>query len=503
MNSENQMLEVRGITRLFGEIRALDFEESDEVVFRAGEVHGLVGENGAGKSTFVKIVSGIEGLSSGDLLVGGEKYAPLSPVEARNFGVDIVLQESGLVQTMSVADNLLLGREEEVVAARIYGSQMANRRAEEMLGRVGLDINPSGLVSAFTLETQKFIEMARALSRRPRVLVIDEMTASLGVNGVARLKALIKEIVADGTLVIYISHYFEEIFEICDRATVLRDGKLVETVSTAEVDTMKLQMLMVGRSLVGEMYHEKQRANFHPETVLQLESVVVDSGVEPLNFRVRRGEILGFGGLEDCGMDRIPGILLGEQRPSEGTIRLGGGPFAPSSPREAIAAGVAFVSSDRERNDLLVYAPIQDNVVLPSLPWRTRLGFLGRRKDTIDTNRIIEQLGVKTRSSSSLVADLSGGNRQKVVLGRWLLRDFKLIILHNPTRGVDVGAKAEIYELLRGLAAAGVAVVLLSDELNELIGLADRVLIMRQGAITGAFEHKQGITEQELIRCMV
>lgn len=503
MSSEHRILEIRGITRRYGEIQALSFAESDEIVFRAGEVHALVGENGAGKSTFVKVVSGIERCNAGDFLLDGEPYAPRSAVDARNSGVDIVLQESGLVQTMSVADNLLLGREEEVAATRIYGSRDANRRAEKMLSRVGLEIDPRRPVGGFDLEVQKYIEMARALSRGPRVLIIDEMTASLSINGVSWLKSLMKELTAAGTLIIYISHYFEEIFDVCDRATVLRDGKFIETVDTEEIASEKLQALMVGRALVGEMYREEQRAAFGSDVALQLESVIFDAGDEPINFQVRHGEILGLGGLVGCGMEKIPAGLLGEHRPAAGTIRLEGVPFAPLSPREAIAAGVAYVSPDRERNDLLVYAPIQDNIVLPSVRWRTRLGFLSRRRDTVDASRVMDQLQVKARSSSSLPAELSGGNRQKVVLGRWLLRDFKLIILHNPTRGVDVGAKAEIYEFLRGLAAAGVAVLLLSDELNELIGMADRVLVIRRGVITGAFEHRHGITEEELIQCMV
>ncbi len=503
MSPEIQTLAVRGITRRYGETHALRFEDADGIEFRAGEVHALVGENGAGKSTLVKIVSGLEQPSSGELLLGGVPYAPRSAVEARHEGVDIVLQESGLVQTMSVTDNLLLGREGEVSAIRVYSSRTAHRVARRMLERVGLDIDTRRTVDSFDLETQKFIEMARALSRNPRVLVIDEMTASLGVDGVMRLKALISELTAAGTLILYISHYFEEIFEICDRATVLRDGQLVETVEIADTDTEKLQTLMVGRSLIGEMYHEQQRVQHRPEPVLQLNAVVAGAGIQPLDLVVRRGEIVGLGGLVGCGIEKIAGAIFGRSRLSSGSIRLDGEPYSPSSPREAIAQGVAYVSPDRERNDLLIHASIQDNIVLPSLRWRTRFGFLGRRRDARDAAQVMDRLRVKAGSPLSTPAELSGGNRQKVVLGRWLLRESKLIVLHNPTRGVDVGAKADIYQLVRDLAADGVAVLLLSDELNELIGVADRVLIMRRGALTGEFTHEQGMTEEELVQCMV
>jgi ABC-type sugar transport system ATPase subunit len=497
------MLEVRGLQKFYVGNAALRWGEEDSVQFLAGEVHALAGENGAGKSTLMKIISGIERPSSGTMSLGGHPFQVESIAAARELGLEIVLQESGLIPTMTVAENLFLGREQEFSSLGILNRSRMREASQEALNRVNSQVDPNAVVESLDLETQKFIELARALAHKPRVLIIDEMTASLSLRGVAELKRIMGACASGGATVLFISHYLEEVFELCDQVTVLRDGQLVATTRTAETSEEELQILMVGRSLIGSLYHNEDRLSPRSKVVLSVDNLTVADKVQNCTFSVREGEILGIGGLVGCGAQDIAMAIYGMASLSGGSVKIKGKSFVPTGPRTAIEAGLAYVTGDRERNDLLLQIPIQDNVVLPSLPWRSRFGLLSRRSDRFAVGRLIEKLQIACQSSSDLPMNLSGGNRQKVVLARWLVRDYPVLVLHNPTRGVDVGAKSEIYALLRSLAAEGAGILLISDELNELIGMSDRVLMMRKGKFTGEFTHESAMTEEALIECMV
>jgi ribose transport system ATP-binding protein len=503
--SHDARLALRGIRKTYDATTVLDLSQGADVVFRRGEIHALAGENGAGKSTLVKIVCGLVNPSAGMMELDGAPYAPGTLADARAAGVEIVLQEPGLVPGLSVADNLFLGRERLYSKFGFLDGRRRDRLARAALERVGLSILPDMRAGDLDLESQKFVELARALAFEPRVLVIDEMSASLTRQGVMRMSQVLREAAAAGTAILFISHYLEETFDLCQQVTVLKDGRHVETLPTAGLDESQLQTLMVGRSLVSELYHEGERAAFSPAAppVLAISGLGAGKAVRDFDLDISAGEIVGLGGLVGCGSEDVAHAIFGVGRAGSGTMKLAGRPYAPHGSREAIDSGVGFVSGDREANDLLLQATIQDNIALPTLPSRAKWGVTSRSDDAARSRTIIEQLAIACRGPADFPSNLSGGNRQKVVLGKWMLQRPQLLVLQNPTRGVDVGAKSLIYRTLRELAGLGTAILLISDELNELRGMSDRIIVMRRGAIAGQFDAHTSPSEEDLVACMV
>ncbi len=498
-------LALRAIRKTYDAATVLDLAGGEDVVFRRGEIHALAGENGAGKSTLVKIVCGLVDPSEGSMELDGAPYAPATLADARAAGVEIVLQEPGLVPGLTVADNLFLGRERLYTRLGVLNGWRRDRLAREALERVGVNVPPDVRAGDLDLESQKFVELARALAFGPRVLVVDEMSASLTKQGVIRMSKVLREAAAEGVTILFISHYLEETFDLCQSVTVLKDGRHVRTLPTTDLDESQLQTLMVGRSLISELYHDDARAPYAQDgqPVLSLSGVDTGGVVRGFSLDVRAGEIVGLGGLVGCGCEDVAHAIFGVARVARGAMTLSGEAYAPQSAREAIDSGVGFVSGDREANDLLLQAAIQDNIALPTLPMRSKWGVTSRRDDALQSSRIIEQLAIACRGPADLPANLSGGNRQKVVLGKWMLRRPRLLVLQNPTRGVDVGAKSLIYRTLRDLAGLGTAILLISDELNELRGMSDRIVIMRRGAVTGQFDAHTSPSEEDLVACMV
>ncbi|HEY4193806.1 MAG TPA: sugar ABC transporter ATP-binding protein [Mesorhizobium sp.] len=503
--SDTIRLVLKGIRKTYDASTVLDLSNSEDVVFRQGEIHGLAGENGAGKSTLVKVVCGLVSPTIGSMELDGKPYAPTNLAEARAAGVEIVLQEPGLVPGLTVADNLFLGRERIYSRFRILNGRRRDELARNALGRVGATTPINKRAGDLDLESQKFVELARALAFEPRVLVIDEMSASLTKQGVVRMSRVLREAAAQGTAILYISHYLEETFDLCQQVTVLKDGRHVQTLATDKLDESHLQTLMVGRSLVSELYHEGSRAA--PAELaapaLKISGLKAGRAVRDFSLDVKAGEIVGLGGLVGCGSEEIAHAIFGVGRMADGEITLSGNPYRPSSSRHAIDSGVGFVSGDREANDLLLQATIQDNIALPTLPMRSNWGLTSRRGDAAEASKVIRELSIACRGPADYPAKLSGGNRQKVVLGKWMLRRPNVLVLQNPTRGVDVGAKLLIYSTLRRLAGMGTAILLISDELNELRGMSDRIVIMRRGMIAGWFDASANPSEEELVACMV
>ncbi|WP_448812229.1 sugar ABC transporter ATP-binding protein [Agromyces bauzanensis] len=496
------ILQAVGLAKDYDGIQALRWDADSRFDAAAGEIHAVVGENGAGKSTFMAILAGLVNPSAGRITLAGADYAPSSAAESRLLGVEIVLQEPGLIGALTITENFFLGRSADTRLGYV------RRRRGAALVRAALsDIAPhvssTALASSLSLEDQKLVEIARAIHFEPKVLLVDEMSACLSRPALDKLFQTLRRLSESGTAVLYISHYLEEVKELCDRVTVFRDGRLITTLPTSEVDERQLASLMVGRDYQSSLYRDDSSANRSDRTVLAVAGLTIPGEYEDVSLEVSRGEILGIGGLIGCGSDALARTLFGAMHARSGSMTLNGEPYAPHSPRQAIARGVAYVPPDRDREGLLLRAPIGLNVTLATLPRLAKAGLYSGRGEASLVGPLIAELSIRCRSETELPLTLSGGNRQKVVLAKWLLTEPDLLILHNPTRGIDVRAKAEIYRLVDELAAKGMAIVLISDELPELIGMSDRILMMRRGAISHETIRDLAPTEDELIAYMV
>lgn len=469
----------------------------EKLRFAAGEIHGLVGENGAGKSTLCKVIAGIVPPTAGSMALAGAPYAPHDAADGRRRGVDIVVQEPGLVDTMSVEDNLVLGREDVYAPRVVFAPRTRRALAAAALARVPAAIDLTIPAGRLTLEDQKLVELARALSQRPDVLLVDEITASLSHRSVRPVFDLLRSFAEAGGLVIYISHHLGEIFEICQRVTVMRDGQVVTTVPTSATSEADLAALMVGRAITASS--APQAMSTASPSVLTVDGLTVDGKFTDVSFDLRPGEVLGIGGLVRCGSETLALTLFGAVPPTSGTMRLGGTPFAPSHPKTAIARGVGFVPSDRDREGLILGLSIERNIGLPRLVHRSWRAVIRPADERRQARALLDRLAVTSRGPTDVPLTLSGGNRQKVVLAKWLASEVRLVILHNPTRGVDVGGKEEIYGVIHEMQRNGVGIVLVSDDLPELIRLSDRLMIMRGGAISYRTTRAEEPSESVLI----
>jgi ABC-type sugar transport system ATPase subunit len=496
-------LGVTGLRKQYPGTLAVDLDPDQRLEFRRGEIHALVGENGAGKSTLVGLIAGVAEPSDGEMDLAGERYAPRDVVDARKRGVDIVLQEPGLVDTMTVEENLLLGREATYAPFGVFRPAVRRRLAEEVLTHISRSISLSAPAGSLNLEDQKFVELARALSLRPRVLVIDEMTASLSERGVPELFEILRAFADGGGTVVYISHHLEEVRGLCDRVTVMKDGRLVRTLDAKATTEDELSTLMVGRAVKETMYGSGGGEGATGELLLEVSGLCVDDRFADVKFELHAGEILGIGGLVGCGSETLALALFGDVRPNRGEVRLRGKPLTLRQPGDAIRAGIGFVPGDREREGLILNLGLDRNIALPALPWLERLGMIGPRVERRIAHRLIREMRIVARGPADVPYSLSGGNRQKVVLSKWLVRKNAVLILHNPTRGVDVGGKSEIYGVMRELADAGLGIVLISDDLPELIGLSDQLMIMRRGAVSATVARTANPTEELLIGYML
>ncbi|WP_433256911.1 sugar ABC transporter ATP-binding protein [Streptosporangium sp. CA-135522] len=474
------LLTMRGIVKRFPGVRALDGVDLD---VRAGEVHCLLGQNGAGKSTLIKVLAGAHQPEEGSITLAGERVRPSSPIAAIRAGISTIYQELDLVDGLSVAQNIFLGHE----PARLgfVGRGEVNRAARRLLERLGHgEIRPGAQVGRLSPAAKQVVSMARALSRDARLIVMDEPSAALAHDEVANLFRIIRELTARGVAVLYISHRLAEIRQIGDRVTVLKDGRTVAAgVPVRQMPTAQIVALMTGRAVEQVFPVRPARpVDAGRAEVLRVEGLTVAGRVAGVSFTVRAGEIVGLAGLVGSGRSEIIEAVYGARRFS-GRVVLDGVPVGRGGPARAVRLGMGLAPEERKAQALLLDQSVARNISLGALGRYARFGWLDRRREAAEARAMVERLDIRPPDPQRPVKTLSGGNQQKAVLARWLVDGRRLLLLDEPTRGVDVGARAELYALIRGLADAGVGVVLVSSEVPEVLGLADRVLVLREGVI--------------------
>jgi len=478
------LLEVRRLSKSFPGVRAL---KGVNLSLARGEVLAVIGENGAGKSTLMKILAGVQRADSGEVFIDGKPVEIRSVHDALALGVALIHQELNLADNLDVAANIFLGR--EILRGGLIDSARLRREARRYLDDVGLNVSPATLVSALTIGHQQLVEIAKALSVNARVLIMDEPTSSLSGHEAENLFKVIRDLRARGVSVVYISHRLGEVRELADRVTVLRDGENAGELARGEIDHARMVKLMVGRDLSQFYPHEPHTPG---ESVLEVSALrTVAHPQKPLSFRVCAGEIVGLAGLVGAGRTELLATLFGVTPAVGGTIRVAGREVAPQTPREAIAAGLALVPEDRKKQGIILEMAVRDNVSLATLRRDQRCGWLDRRRAAEISAEMIRSLQIKTPHDRQVVQFLSGGNQQKVVLGKWLALRPRVLLLDEPTRGIDVGAKQEIYRLMEELARQGVGILFVSSEMEEILGMSDRALVMHEGRLAGELARSQ------------
>lgn len=479
------MLEMRDIEKIFPGVHAL---KKAKLELRKGEVHALLGENGAGKSTLINTLGGVYPADEGEIFIEGEQVSIHNIIDAQKCGVAIIHQELVLVPYMSIAENIYLGREPRTKFGSVDRKKM-NADAQEIIKKVGLECNATELVGRLSVAQQQMVEIAKALAYKAKIVVMDEPTSSLMTREVEILFKVIRDLRANGISVIYISHRMSELFTIADRVTVMRDGQYVATREMKETNTDELVYLMVGRKL--ENYYTR---NFHElgETVLEVQGLNSEkSKLKDIHFYLKRGEILGFAGLIGAGRSELMRCIIGLDKYDSGTIELFGEHIQNPRVTDMQNRGFIMVPEDRKIQGLILRNTVGFNLTINVLNKFIHFIRVKTKTEHEVINKYIEMLNVKTPSPAQKVGNLSGGNQQKVLMGKWLAAEPQILILDEPTRGVDVGAKAEIYSIIDQLVSAGLSVILVSSELNEIINMCDRVLVMAEGKITGEIKREE------------
>ncbi|KAF5997109.1 MULTISPECIES: sugar ABC transporter ATP-binding protein [Streptomyces] len=480
MSNQDELLRIEGIRKTFPGVVALDSVDFD---LRRGEVHVLLGENGAGKSTLIKMLSGAYQPDSGRVLVDGEEVRVHGAQDSERLGIATIYQEFNLVPDLTVAENIFLGRQ-----PRRYGlidRKRMEAEAAELLERVGVSVSPRARVRELGIARLQMVEIAKALSLNARVLIMDEPTAVLTSEEVEKLFSIVRRLREDGVGIVFITHHLEEIAALGDRVTVIRDGKSVGQVPASTTED-ELVRLMVGRSI--EQQYPRVRAagdDGSGTALLTVEGLTRDGVFHDVSFEVRAGEVVGIAGLVGAGRTEVVRAVFGADPYDKGTVKVAGSALRRHDVNASMAAGIGLIPEDRKGQGLLLDASVEENLGLVTMRAATHGGLVDLKGQRAAAARIAEQLGVRMAGLGQHVRTLSGGNQQKVVIGKWLLADTKVLILDEPTRGIDVGAKVEIYQLVNELTAAGAAVLMISSDLPEVLGMSDRVLVMAQGRIAG------------------
>lgn len=480
-----ELLKVNGISKSFPGVQAL---KDVQFELNRGEVLALVGENGAGKSSLMKILSGIYTKDSGSIFLEGQEVHIDSPKAAQDLGISIIHQEMNLMPHLTIAQNIYIGREPR--GGLFLRERALNRQAGELLQRLGINLNPNELVENLTVAKQQMVEIAKALSFDAKVLIMDEPTSALTDAETETLFTLIEGLKKHGTGVIYISHRMDELRRITDRVTVLRDGEYIGTLQKSELDIPTIIEMMVGRH-IEEGARPEARTHANDDVVLKVEGLGTRHLLKDINFELRRGEILGFAGMMGAGRTEVARAIIGADPSVSGVIHVEGKPVKITQPSDAVGHGIGYLSEDRKLLGLLLEQDVNTNILLASLQnYTDALGFVHPAKGKQKSRDYVRSLRIKTPSIGSTTKNLSGGNQQKVVIAKWLARDCDILIFDEPTRGIDVGAKEEIYKLLNDLVAQGKSIIMISSELPEVLRLSHRIVVMANGRITGVLNNE-------------
>ncbi len=489
--SQDAVLTLSGVRKEFPGVLALDGVDFE---LRGGEVHALVGENGAGKSTLMKIISGAYRMTRGEMRMEGREVRVRNPRHAQDLGISIIYQELNLVPHLTVEENIFLGREPRTPLGLIDAGQIRSK-CERLLVDLGVGISPAVRVSTLGVAEMQMVEIAKALAFEARVLIMDEPTSALTDRETETLFATITDIKSRGVSIIYISHRLEEIFRIADRATVMRDGRIVATHDVEGLSTGQLIREMVDREV--NDHYPKQPAPIG-SVVLGVENLRAGTRVRGVSLELRAGEVVGLAGLMGSGRTELARAIFGADPIDSGRVTIHGVDLTPSSPNAAIRAGMGFVTEDRKGEGLVLQFSVCQNVTLPAIRSMSRAGVIDRAAERAAANRAIADLHIKTPTAEAQVSNLSGGNQQKVVLSKWLGIGARVLIFDEPTRGIDVGAKIEIYTLMNKLAGEGVAILMISSDLPEVLGMSDRILVMNEGRIAGELSRAEATQEKVL-----
>jgi len=488
-NGRNEILAIDNLTKRFGDTVALDKVHFD---LCAGEVHCLVGENGAGKSTLIKILAGAERPDEGTITAFGTQYTRLSPQQSLEAGIGTIYQDIELVGSLTVADNIFLGRELRTKWGSIDSSSQ-NQKAGELMRSMNIDLPPTALVETFSAAQQQTLQIVKALYLNAKILVLDEPTAALGVEETKALLETIKSLTAQKRGIIYISHFLREIFEIGDRVTVLKDGRVTGTFNIRETNLATITKSMIGRER--SLFYERAAVETG-EVTLQVRDLERLRHFNGVTFDLHRGEILGFGGVVGSGRSALMRVLFGADRRTMGQIRLNSRAFAPATPMDAIALGVAMIPEDRKSLGLFELRSLLENIAIVHNELRTPL--LNHVEENRSVKELVRRLHIVSAGVNQPVGSLSGGNQQKAMLARWMLSNASVFIFDEPTKGVDIGAKEEIYRLMVELAKAGKSILMVSSDMPELISMSDRIAVMRNGELITIVDAKS-VTEQQLL----
>jgi len=497
------LLQVTGICKYFGPTVALDHVDME---VRRGEIMGLIGENGSGKSTISSIVSGMQPANAGQMLLKGQPHKPATMIEGLAAGVGMIVQESGVVTGITVAENIFLGDERKFRKGLIVNRRKMNLEAEKALEMIGFtDVSPAAPMITLDLQQRKLVEVAKVMYAEPELLIVDETTTALSQTGRDTLYSVMRKMRDEGKSVMFISHDLQELMDICDRLTVLRDGKLIATVEHDEFDENQIKQYMVGREVSEHYYREDYGKPISEEVVLSIRDVTTGYGMlKRFSLDLHKGELVGIGGLSHCGMHELSKAIFGDTPIIDGEIIHIPTGDKITSPIVAMAHGLGYVSKDRDKEALVLSASIRDNIVSAGFDkLKNKLSLIGPGKEKAYVKEQIESLSIKCAGMNQPVQYLSGGNKQKVVFGKWVGRQSDILILDCPTRGVDIGVKAAMYRLIEDMLAEGKSIILISEELTELIGMSDRLIILKDGVISGAFMRSPELSEGEIINAMI
>ena len=494
------LLVAEGIDKRFGITHAVN---NVSLEIAAGEIRGLIGENGSGKSTFCQMLCGIYTIGGGTFTLDGQQLHIRNQVEANDAGIAIIVQEMGTLSGLTVAENIFLGHEAPFMHMGIKDTRAMNKAAQKLLDDYGFGrIKAGTMIDRYNFEDRKLVEIVKATYFKPKILVIDETTTALSQNGRLELYKIMDQVRADGRSVIFISHDLGEVLTRSDSISILRDGEYIDTVNSADVTEDDLKRLMVGREIGSAYYRADYGTPVSNEVVLSVKGVSVPGEIEDISFELHKGEILGFGGLSECGMHEVGKAIFGASWDRKGSVTLADGTAINDIPT-AIRHSVAYTSKDRDNESIILNESIRNNVVLPSLDDLANHGILSGRKLTQFAQEHATNMQTKMQGVQQFVSDLSGGNKQKVVLARWIGKGSDILVLDSPTRGIDVKVKQAIYALMADMKQKGKSIIMISEEIPELLGMSDRIFVMKDGHINGEFMRDPALSEEDLIAKMV